>query len=329
MLSILLPAFNAQATLESCLRSVARQTFTDWECVVVDDGSSDGTRTIVERFARSDRRFRLVATTHGGLVAALNAGLARCNGEWIARMDADDLMRRRRLARQLQHLECSGVDACGCHVRLFPRRSLREGMRAYERWLNGIRDERDLRREAFIECPLAHPTLIARAALLRELGYRDAGWPEDYDLVLRLLERGARLSVVPERLLAWRADRGSLSRIDPRYSLDRFTACKAAYLASGPLRNRARYGLWGHGPTGRALKRALAAHGREPAFIVDVHPRRQGNTIDGARVLEPDRLQRTGLPLIVSVAGLAARSEIRQFLQRRGWLEPDDFLCAA
>src|SRR5262245_35962950 len=92
--SVLLPAYQAEATLAVALRSVVRQRETGWECIVVDDGSSDGTLACARRFAAADARFRVVAMPHAGLVATLTAGLAECRAPLVARMDADDLMHR-------------------------------------------------------------------------------------------------------------------------------------------------------------------------------------------------------------------------------------------
>jgi len=88
--------------------------------------------------------------------------------------------------------------------------------------------------------------------------------------------------------------------------------------------------LWGHGGTGRAIRRALAAHGKRPSHVVEVHPGRVGNRIDDAPVVGPDALAtlpRT--PLVASVAGPAARAEIRAFLARLGYRETHDYVCAA
>lgn len=98
--SVLLPARDAAATLAASLRSVRRQRFTDWECVVVDDGSTDDTGGIARSLASADPRFAIVSTGRDGLVAALNAGLARCRAPLVARMDADDVMHRDRLGAQ-------------------------------------------------------------------------------------------------------------------------------------------------------------------------------------------------------------------------------------
>jgi hypothetical protein len=246
-------------------------------------------------------------------------------------MDADDWMHRERLAAQCQALERDPtLDAVGCHVRCFPRSAMGAGMRAYESWLNGVASPEDVRREAFVECPVAHPSLAIRSALLRELGYRECGWPEDYDLLLRLLSRGERLGVVPRRLLAWRQRDSRLSRVHSAYSDGSFTECKAAFLAAGFLARGGSYLLWGHGGTGRALKRALRAHGKCPSAIVEVHPGRLGNRIDGAPVIAPAELRgRPREPLVVSVAGAEARGRIRAELARQGFAETVDYVCAA
>ncbi len=329
--SVLLPVRDAAPTLGAALRSVARQSESRLECIVVDDGSRDASLARAREQARRDPRFRVLARPRRGLVAALEAGRTACRGPVVARMDADDVMHRERLAAQLDALERSpGLAAVGSHVRLFPRRELSEGMRAYERWLNAIDSPEAVRAEAFVECPVAHPTLAVRRPLLERLGYRETGWPEDYDLVLRLLGAGHAVGVVPRRLLAWRDGPERLSRRDPRYAVERFTACKAAFLVEGLLRDVEHYVLWGYGGTGRALRRALSAHGRRPSHIVELHPGRLGNAIQGSPVIPPAALASLPRrPLVASVAGPEPRRRIRAALVRLGYREGRDFVCAA
>lgn len=331
VVSLLLPARDAAATVAAALASVCRQTLAAWECVLVDDGSRDDTAALAHAAARRDPRVLVVATPRAGIVDALEAGLARCRGRYVARMDADDVMHRDRLALQVAALEADPtLAAVGAHVRFFPRAGMTDGLRAYERWLNAIRTPTAVRTEAFVECPVAHPTLCARREVLQAYGYRDRGWPEDYDLVLRLLADGRHLGVVPRRLLAWRDGAGRLTRTHPAYALARITACKAAFLADGFLARTDRYLLWGYGGTGRALRRALAARGKHPDHVVELHPGRLGNRIHGAPVVPPDALPRLPrLPLVASVAGAEARRQIRAHLVALGWRETRDFVVAA
>ncbi len=331
LVSILLPARDAAGTLGLSLKSIARQTLADFECVVVDNGSHDETTEVAREFAQGDARFRLIDASERGIVRALNAGLAICRGRYVARMDADDVMHKQRLARQVAMLEArSELAAVGCHVRLFPRRALTDGMRAYEAWLNAIDSPARLRAEAFVECPIAHPTLMIRRSVLAELGYRDCGWPEDYDLVLRLLLSGHELGVVPHRLLLWRDGPARLSRTAPEYTNERIVACKAAFLCETFLRHTQEYVLWGYGDTGRVLSRALSNHGKKPAHIVELHPGRIGQRIAGAKVISPSELAALPRrPLIVSVAGAVPRSQIRSALFELGYEDTVDFVCSA
>lgn len=328
--SVLLPAFGAARTIRSALRSVRRQTFRDFECVVVDDGSTDATAEIAVAFASGDPRFRVVRRRHEGLVPALDAGLAECRGELIARMDADDVMMRDRLERQVAALDDDAtLAAVGAHAMLAPRRGLQEGALEYEVWIASIDSPARVAQDLFVECPIVHPTLVVRASVIRELGgYRDRGVPEDYDLVLRIAASGRRIGVVPRPLLVWRQGESRLQKTSAAYSHDAFARLKAEFLVTGFLRDEAPYHLIGFGNSGKRMRLALAKEGRTPAAIVDLH--RKGNVVDGVPIVGADAL--ATLPrrkMIVCVAGAAGRAEIRRELRERGFADGADFVCCA
>ena len=328
--SIVLPACNAADTLDAAFRSIERQTESSWECVVIDDGSTDGTSAIARSVGQRDARVRVVSTPHRGIVSALNEGLRLCRAPLVARMDADDVMHRERLAAQAAALDADpGLSAVGAHVRIFPRARVTLRGREYEQWLNSLRTPEDVARDAFVECPIAHPTLMMRAAVAA-LGYHDRGWPEDYDLVLRALGAGHRVGVVPRRLHSWRDRSGRLSRTSRVYGIDRFTACKAHYLACGFLAHSPQYVLWGYGGTGRRLRRALAVHGKTPSHIVEVKHSRLGQRIHGAPVIPVAALSGLrGSPVVVSVARAGPRAEIRAALAAMTFVDGVDYVCAA
>lgn len=331
-ISVLVPCFDAAATIAAALESVRRQQGAGaaFECVVVDDGSRDASADLAERFAREDARFRVLRRAHEGLVASLNAGLAECRAPLVARMDADDLMRRGRLAAQRALLDDRPhLAACGTHVRMFPRGALGEGTREYEAWIASVDSEARVRQDLFVECPLVHPTLMTRTETLRALGgWRDRGVPEDYDLVLRLHEAGEAASVVPRRLLAWRTGSRRLQRTSPAYSLEAFAKLKAEFLARGFLRGGEEYVLVGYGNSGKLLRPALAREGKRPLAIVDAF--RHGNSVDGIPVLPPDALSTLPRrPILASLSGAAKRAEIRRELDARGFVELRDYLCVA
>src|SRR5690606_30413973 len=137
-----------------------------------------------------------------------------------------------------------------------------------------------------------------------------------YDLLLRLLESGQRLGVVPRRLLAWRDGPTRTSRTAAAYAHEAMTRCKAFFLAHRFLAGGERYVLWGYGGTGKALARALGELSKRPSHIVELHPGRIGQRIAGAEVVSPAALERLRpRRIVVSVAGLEARTQIRAALQ--------------
>lgn len=327
-----MPCRDAAGTVDSALASIAGQTFGDFEAIVVDDGSADGTVPRIEALARSDSRFRLVRMDAGGIVAALSRGAATARGELIARMDADDVSHPDRLARQVALLDDHpDLAACGTAIRYFPRAALRDGARRYERWINGLIESDDIARDIFVECPIPHPTLMIRRRALEAVGgYRETGWPEDYDLVLRLWAAGMKMAKVPEVLLDWREGPDRLSRTDPRYDEAAFRRCKVHWLIRTHLSGRAGAVIWGAGPTGKAMARELLRNGIRLLAFVDLDPRKIGQSIHGAPVVEPARIEefRDGFTL-AAVGQAGARAEIRQALEAAGWRDGVDFCAVA
>lgn len=335
-LSVLLPVFNAADTLNEALESLRRQTFRDFEIVALDDGSTDSTPRLLAAWAAREPRLRVVRRPHRGIVAALQAGLALCRAPLVARMDADDIALPQRLAAQVAFLEAHPqVAVVGTQVEPFPPQRVGPGLRRYLAWQNALLDDAAIRREIFIESPFTHPSVVfRREAVLAVGGYRDPGWPEDYDLWLRLYLAGARFGKVPQVLLRWRERPHRLTRIDPRCSGENFQRAKAFYLAHGPLAERDAVFLWGAGPTGRRLGRLLLAFGVPVRAYLDIDPKKIGRTRHGLPIHAPEDLPRLWRAarrpaLVAAVGALGARALIRQRLTVQGLREGEDWWFAA
>jgi glycosyltransferase involved in cell wall biosynthesis len=322
LISVLLPVRDAEAYLDEALRSLAEQTHEELEAIVVDDGSRDASGEIAREWARRDGRFRVVRQEPLGFVAASERARAEARGAYVAAMGADDVARPRRLEVQLAALEEEGLTACGGRVSFFPEVS--DGLRRYERWLNSLTSVEEAERDLFVECPIGHPTLLARADAV---SYRALDWPEDYDLVLRLWAAGGRFRNVDEVVLDWRDHPSRLARTDPRYSLEAFARCRVHYLRGHVLRERPAV-IWGAGPVGKLHARALAAAGVEVAAFVDVDPRKIGKRVYGIPVLSHTDAPRDGLAL-GAVAGEAGRTRLRELAREQGRREGDDFVAVA
>ncbi|HUF38563.1 MAG TPA: glycosyltransferase [Anaerolineales bacterium] len=335
-ISVLIPCYNAESTLKEALDTLQAQTHPDFEIVVVDDGSTDATPEILANREQADGRIRVIRQEHAGIVAALQAGLAHCRGALVARMDADDRCAPDRLAKQAGYLDAHPeVDVAGCLVRLFPLETVREGFAIYIDWLNRLVAHDDILREIFVESPLPHPSVMFRKGAVVAAGdYQDHGWPEDYDLWLRLAVRGSRFGKVPEVLVDWREHPDRLTRTDSRYSLENFLRAKAHYLALGPLRDRDAVVIWGAGMMGRRLSKHLVREGVPLTAFVDIDPKKIGRTRRGRPVIAPEDLPRElashRRPVVLSAVGArGARELIRERLKGLGLVEGEAWFAVA
>ncbi len=334
--SVTLPCYNAVRTIDETLASLARQTLTDFEVIMVDDGSQDDTLTHLEAWTARDARFRALTQPHRGVIVAANAAIAAATAPYIARIDADDLAHPERLAKQVAYLDTHPeVAVVSCLVKAFPADEVREGYRIYIQWLNSLVSDEDIRREMFIESPIANPSMMVRKTWLdRMKGYQEFGWPEDYDLWLRMYAAGAKFAKVPEVLLEWRDHPNRITRTDGRYSVENFLRAKAYYLARGPLSKREAVIVWGAGMMGRRLGKQLQNQNLPLEAFVDVDPKKIGRTRRGKPIIAPDDLleiwdQYENPALLVGVGARGARGLIRTRLNAYGLVEGRDWWGAA
>jgi glycosyltransferase involved in cell wall biosynthesis len=335
-ISVLMPCYNVAATVDETLQSIAAQTLTDFEVVAVDDGSTDNTPDILAQCVQRDPRFRLLPLPHAGIIPAMNAGLEDCRAEYIARMDADDLMLPTRLEQQATHLDQHPkTTLVSSLVAGFPKGELREGFRLYIEWLNTLTTHDEICREMFVESPLCHPTVTFRRQAVLDLGgYQERGWAEDYDLWLRMYLAGMRFDKIPETLVEWREHPDRLTRTDSRYSLENFLRAKAHYLALGPLKNRDEVIIWGSGMHGRRLSKHLLREGVNLIAFVDIDPKKIGRTRRDKPIIAPEDLPdlwaNAANPAVLAAVGArGARELIRQQLTDFGLTEGKDWWAAA
>ena len=209
LVSVLMPVFNAQRYLAAAAGSVLKQTFTDFELIAVDDGSTDRSLAVLQKMAAADPRVRIISRPNAGLVASLNEALAIARGQYVARMDADDRCLPTRFAQQTAYLD--GHPDCvlvGTAVVIMDQNGHLIGRMVDVAFGHDTIDAALLHRG----WPMVHPSVMMRADALRRVGaYRADTWPyEDHDLFLRLAEIG-RVENLPDVLLHYRKHPASIS----------------------------------------------------------------------------------------------------------------------
>ncbi|HVH43172.1 MAG TPA: glycosyltransferase [Labilithrix sp.] len=331
MISVLLPYRNAASTLAEAASSVLADMREDDELLLVDDGSRDESASIARVVAGDDARVKHLSSGGVGIARALERGLAAARGQWIARMDADDVSLPGRLEAERALLESdSSLGVAATQVELIGA-NVGAGILRYVAWQNALVSPADHARSMFVESPVCHPsTMIRRAALDSVGGFQEGPFAEDYDLWLRLVEAGWRIAKVPRVLFRWRIHGQNVTWTDPRLSIESLRRLRARHLAR---RIDRAFGIWGAGNEGRRLARELDANGARPSFFIDIDPLKIGRTRRGAPILTVEeglaRARREGALVVVAVAVAGARDIVRAQLEERGFVEGSDFVCAA
>ena len=322
--SVVLPVFNGARTICRAARSILDQTLREIELIVVDDGSTDETVSVLRELC--DPRLRLIQCPHRGVAAAANTATEVALAPFIARMDADDFAYPRRLEKQLLLLHEENLDVVGCQVRIVDQSShVARSMGRYERWIN----EETIQHEQisalrFVEFPLVNPTILARRRYF-EMGFTDSDLPEDYDLMLRAAALGFQFGKVGEVLFDWMDHADRLTRTDSRYTLEAFTRCRQLHLLAGPLRDVSRVDLWGVGQTGKPWLRWLMAQDIAVWRGYDIDGRKVNKRIHGVEIAHPtDMPTADGTLLIIAVGAEDARQSILPQILSRGYVSGRD-----
>ncbi|MEO5641691.1 MAG: glycosyltransferase [Bacteroidia bacterium] len=331
--SILLPVYNAAETIAAAMTSCLQQSFNDFELVLVDDGSTDKTAELIQQFSKSDNRIRIISNPHKGIVEALNIGIANAQGNFIARMDADDVMYPERLANQVKALEQhKEFGLVSCLVEHGGNAKSQEGYATHVNWINSIITPDEIALNRFVESPISHPSVMFRKELVEKYGgYRGGDFPEDYELWLRWMDAGVVMGKVPQQLLFWNDLSERLSRIDDRYSNEAFNRIKTNYLVrflQDKIKGR-KIWLCGAGRGTRKKSDSLLESGYTFGGYLDVDPKKTGKVFNGLPVLEAEDMPSKEDAYIVSYVGTrGARDEIRRMLRRKYFTEGKDFVMA-
>ena len=207
--SVVMSVYNAELYLEDAIESILNQTYKDFEFIIINDGSTDSSLEIIKKYSKKDERIIVVSRDNKGIVYSLNEGIRLAKGEYIARMDADDISLDFRFEQQLNFIKKNSLDICGGSYLL----------------INEVGNIRGLNivTSSHIFCtlsmmfgvPFAHPSVLISKKFLvdNNLEYGQSSYKraEDYDLWVRMHKAGAFFGNVNEVVLKYRITKNSLS----------------------------------------------------------------------------------------------------------------------
>jgi glycosyltransferase involved in cell wall biosynthesis len=226
--SIVMPVYNAETYLAEAIDSILSQSFTDFELIIINDGSKDGSGDLIRAY--TDPRIRYLENDRNrGVIFTLNKGIQACSAPLLARMDADDISLADRIGKQYRFMNTHPhAVVVATKVELINELGKPIG---YWKEDNAHSSLQDIREFLPVNNCIAHPSIMARTSVMKEMTYMDhQPGAEDYDLWLRICARGLEIHKIPEVLLKHRILPSSVTRGRQDNVFYRLAATKGRFL---------------------------------------------------------------------------------------------------
>lgn len=210
LVSIVLPVYNCEKYIESAISSIISQTYTNWELLIIYDKSDDKSLDIINSMIELDRRLNLIYNPSKGLISALNHGIKLAKGDYIARMDADDISLPKRIELQIKHMYNNELDVCGSHHFIIDKNGEDQGFS----YVPLTHEDCFIRLLSAV--PFAHPSVIIKKEFLEinnlYYGINTDKLAEDLDMWINMFNHSAKFGNVDQFLIKYRILKTSLSR---------------------------------------------------------------------------------------------------------------------
>lgn len=319
MISILLPVFNAAPYLRACLESIRAQSHQDWELLAVNDYSTDDSGQVLAEFSAIDSRIYVFNNKEKGIIPALRLAFHQSQGDFITRMDADDLMPVNKLVHLYEALLKNGPGhIITGTVAYFSDSGLGDGYKKYENWLNRLVHHNTHFEDLYRECVLPSPAwLIHRADLIAAGAFHVNRYPEDYDLCFRFYEQNFRIIGIPETVHLWRDHPDRTSRKDPIYADQNYLDLKLFWFTRLHYDPHCPFVIWGAGKKGKLMARYFLNQNLSFHWVTN-NSKKQGINIYEQILVSPEDLDFNEQEIIlIAVATPTARKGIDDFLHKK------------
>ncbi len=328
-ISVILPFYNSETTLKRAINSIAAQSFTNFECILIDNNSVDGSVEIAQKVINSDNRFKLVYEKQQGVMFASNKGFEASRGTYVARMDSDDWAHPQRLELQNRFLDNNTTyGAVTAQVKHISHSQNAGGMARFVEWSNAIITYEEILLNQFTEMPIVNPTAMWRRKTAMENGmYRHGDFPEDYEMWLRWLSNGVKIHKLDVVLLNWYDSEGRLSRTNDIYSYGAFYKIKTKYLTGWLKKHNQFYpdvAIWGASKISRRRSKLLENHGINICCYIDT--KKYGRQISKKVYYYKDIPSHKDIFVLTYIKQKEAREEVREYLTTKGFVEGINFL---
>lgn len=327
MISILVPFKNTSQFIAECLDSILKQTYSNWELIIIDDHSTDESYSIVEGFATRDSRIQLHKNKGSGIIDALQLAYSKSKGNIITRMDSDDIMSLNKL--QIMHDDLvnhgKGHISLGL-VKYFSEEGINEGFSNYEKWLNALTEKGSNYSEIYKECVIASPCWMIHREDFDNCGaFNSKIYPEDYDLVFRFYKHNIKCIPSSKLLHHWRDYSYRSSRVQNNYAHDMLLKLKLHHFLKLDYNPSKTLVIWGAGHKGKFSTSYFIVHNIDFVWICD-NPKKIGKHIYNQELHDFKYLETIQNPQsIITVANSRAQKEIKAYLRNQNMVPMVDY----
>ena len=300
-----MPVKNTEKYLAECIDSIINQTEANWELIAVNDSSTDNSKSILEIYSQKELRIKVFDNTGKGIIDALQLAYSKSNGSYITRMDSDDIMIPNKLQLLKQKIvnKGSGFVATGC-VKYFSENELGDGFLKYEKWLNQLTKTDSNFSEIYKECVIPSPCwMILRTDFDKCGAFNSDVYPEDYELVFRLYQKGIEIAGVDEEIHLWRDYQIRTSRTDDNYKDNRFIELKISKFIEIDYDSNKELVVLGAGKKGKKIAHFLAENQIEFRWLCN-NPNKIGKDIYGVIMQNSEEFTpNSNSQVILAIAG--------------------------
>lgn len=318
-----MPVRNAMPYLTACLESIINQSYTNWELIAVNDHSTDLSYNELMSFSIKDNRIKLYNNSGKGIIEALRMGLNYSTGNYITRMDADDLMPLNKLKLMSEALDKNPNSLITGKVKYISTTG--RGYINYQNWLNDLVDNNSYFSEIYKECAVSSPCWMIKKDTLKHCGGFDSNtYPEDYDLCFRFYKNKVNIIGIKDVLHLWRDHGSRASRNDSNYYDNRFLELKTNYFFELDYNKDKTLFLWGAG--GKAKNVANLIIEIDTSFLWGCNNAKKiGHVVYNNTLIDVENVlndTKTNYQAIITVANPYEQREIKKILKSKKHIEP-------
>lgn len=313
MISIIMPFKNPGNYFIPCIESILNQSCENWELIAVNDHSDDGSFQLAQSYANKHTTITALDSKGDGIIQALRCGYEYSKGDYIHRMDSDDIMPRQKLEKMMEairpkHLVTGLVDYFSDDF------DLGDGYKKYTTWINQSMKSGDLWKDIYKECPVPSSAWLLHRDDFESVGaFNSSLIPEDYDFSFRLYQSGIKIKIISEVIHRWRDSTNRTSRMESQYFPENYVDIKVGYFLKIDRNKTIPLVLWGAGKKGKKIAKVLLKLGVKFTWVTD-NPLKFGVNIYNQIVQPRIKINLKSYQQIIAISSPSEQIEVQSIL---------------